>query len=199
MNIETYPTYLQPLLQLVQYVHPVSPPVVQYIVDHTDQIDVASGEMLQVSGSPSLYTYFIVKGAIRGFIKEDKKDITTWISTEGELVSSISGIDGNAISLENMQALEECLLLRIANKAMHELYDLHPEFNIVGRKMLQSYYRDSEKRAFVVRLKSAEHKYLFFLQHYSHLSNRIQLQYIASFLGITMETLSRVRRKISYS
>lgn len=199
MNIETYPSYLQPLLQLVQYVHPISPSIGQYIVDHTEQLEVASGKILQESGSLSFYTYFIVKGAIRGFITEDKKDITTWISTDGELVSSISGIDGNAVSLENMQAIEDCVLLRICNKAMHELYDLHPEFNIVGRKMLQSYYRDSEKRAFVVRLKSAEHKYLFFLEQYSHLSNRIQLQYIASFLGITMETLSRVRRKISYS
>jgi CRP-like cAMP-binding protein len=199
MNVETYPSYLQPLMQLLKHVHPISPAIGQYIIDHTDQVEVLSGEMLQESGSPSIYTYFIVKGDIRGFITEDKKDITTWISTEGELVSSISGIDGNADSLENIQALEECVLLRIANKTMHELYDLYPEFNIVGRKMLQSYYRDAEKRAFVVRLKSAEHKYLFFLEHYTHLSNRIQLQYIASFLGITMETLSRVRRKISFS
>lgn len=199
MNIENYPSHVQPLLQLLQQVHPLSTEIANYITEHAEQVRFTAGELLQESGHPNLYTSFILKGAIRGFIREDKKEVTTWISINGELATSISAIDSISDALENMQAIEDCLLVRFPNEALHKLYDIHPEFNIIGRKVLQVYYRDAERRAFLVRLSKAENKYLFFLEHYPHLSNRIQLQYIASFLGITMETLSRVRRKISYA
>lgn len=80
---------------------------------------------------------------------------------------------------------------------MQELYNQYPEFNITGRKILQHYYRDAEARAYIVRLTSAEKKYNHFIEKYNHLANRIPLKYIASYLGITIETLSRVRKKIS--
>lgn len=199
MKIEIYPSHVQPLLQLLQHVHPLSTEIANYIAEHVEHVRFNAGELLQESGQPNLYTSFILKGAIRGFIRDDKKDVTTWISIDGELVTSISGIDGKSDALENMQAVEDCRLVRFSNEALHKLYSIHPEFNITGRKILEAYYRDAERRAFLVRLSKAENKYLFFLEHYPHLSNRIQLQYIASFLGITMETLSRVRRKISYA
>jgi len=80
---------------------------------------------------------------------------------------------------------------------LQDLYEQFPEFNIVSRKLLQQYYSDAETRAFIARLTNAETKYKQFLARYSHLGNRIPLTYIASFLGITLETLSRVRRKLS--
>jgi CRP-like cAMP-binding protein len=82
---------------------------------------------------------------------------------------------------------------------LQDLYAQSPEFNIVIRKLLQQYYRDAERRAFIARLTNAENKYKYFLTRYSHLANRIPLKYIASFLGITLETLSRVRKKLSKS
>ena len=67
------------------------------------------------------------------------------------------------------------------------------------RKLLQQYYKDAEGRAFVARLTNAENKYKYFLKRYRHLANRVPLKYIASFLGITLETLSRTRKKMSNS
>jgi CRP-like cAMP-binding protein len=143
------------------------------------------------------HIYFIKKGAVRGFIKEGKKDITTWITVENEVVSSISALDVRAPALENMQAIESCELLALTYADLQDLYIRFPEFNIVARKVLQKYYQDAEGRAFIVRLSNAENKYRLFIARYGHLANRIPLKYIASFLGITLETLSRVRKKLS--
>jgi hypothetical protein len=80
---------------------------------------------------------------------------------------------------------------------VQSLYQQFPDFNIVIRKLLQKYYRDAEGRAFIARLTNAESKYRYFITSYNHLVNRIPLKYVASFLGMTLETLSRVRKKIS--
>jgi len=80
---------------------------------------------------------------------------------------------------------------------LENLYLQFPEFNIVTRKLLERYYQDAEGRAFIARLTNAENKYTQFLAKYGHLSNRIPLKYIASFLGMTLETLSRVRKRLS--
>ncbi|MES1223398.1 MAG: Crp/Fnr family transcriptional regulator, partial [Bacteroidota bacterium] len=141
--------------------------------------------------------YFIKKGAVRGFIKENGKDITTWITAENEMVTSISGLESHEPSIENMQAIEDCDMLAITYDDLKNLYIRHPEFNVVIRKLLQQYYRDAEGRAFIARLTNAETKYKHFLSKYPHLVNRIPLKYIASFLGITLETLSRIRKRLS--
>ena len=143
------------------------------------------------------HIYFIKKGVVRGFIKEGKKDITTWITAEGEMVSSILTFEAKGSAIENMQAIEDCEMLALTLTDLERLYEQHPEFNIVSRKLLQQYYSDAEVRAFIARLTNAETKYKQFLTRYSHFANRIPLTYIASFLGITLETLSRVRRKLS--
>jgi CRP-like cAMP-binding protein len=143
------------------------------------------------------YIYFIVKGALRGFTREGQQDITTWITIENELVSSILSLDEQVVSIENIQALEKCELLALTFADLQEMYQLFPEANILARKILQRYYADAEKRAFIARLTKAENKYRYFLLRHRDLANRIPLKYIASYLGVTLETLSRIRKKFS--
>ncbi len=153
--------------------------------------------MLVKSGEVCHHLYFIKKGAIRGFIKDEEKDITTWISIDNEVVTSISGLNDQAPSIENIQAIEHSDLMIISHDDLETLYRDYLEFNIVGRKLLQRYYQDAEARAFIARIPGTENKYQHFVKSYPHLINRIPIKYIASFLGVTLETLSRVRKRIS--
>ncbi len=79
------------------------------------------------------------------------------------------------------------------------LYENFPEANIVGRKIYEKYYRDAEERAFIARLTEATSKYKHFIATKSQLLNRVPLKFIASYLGMTLETLSRIRSKLSQS
>jgi CRP-like cAMP-binding protein len=148
-------------------------------------------------GALCQHVYFIVKGAVRGFTREGPKDITTWIVVENELVSSILTLDSREPSIENIQVLENTQLLAISIDDLEKSYQELPEFNVVARKLLQHYYADAERRAFIARLTKAENKYRHFLTHHELLVNRIPLKYIASYLGMTLETLSRVRKKFT--
>ena len=186
---------IRPLLHALNKLHPLNDPIRAFLKEHVFAISAARGDMLLQAGSVCENVYFIVQGLLRGHIIDNGKDITTWISSEGEMVTSIYSLDSQAPALENIEAIEECELLALRTADLQRLYDTHAEFNIVGRKLLQQYYRDAECRAFITRVSKAEDKYEHFLKLYSHLSNRVLLKYIASFLGITFETLSRVRSK----
>ena len=191
------PPDISSLIAALEYFYPLSEGVKNYIRKQSYSCSFRKGKLLLKAGHVCEHIYFIKKGAVRGFIKEGSKDITTWITAENELVSSISALDMREPALENMQAIENCELLALTYSDYLNLYVRFPEFNIVARKILQKYYQDAEGRAFIARLTKAENKYRVFITSYGHLANRIPLKYIASFLGITLETLSRVRKRIS--
>jgi CRP-like cAMP-binding protein len=184
-----------PLAAFVNYIHPVSDEATRYINQHSFPQQVDRGSYLVKAGEICKHIYFIRKGAIRGFIKEGVKEVTTWITAENEMVSSIRGFSLQEPSLENIQAIEHCDLIVVAYESLQYLYEHHIEVNIVARKLLERYYRDAEERAFISRIPNAAKRYRHFLETKSELSNRIPLKYIASYLGMTIETLSRIRSK----
>ena len=185
------------VIETLNYFYPLSEGIKDYFRKHTYSCSFRKGKLLLKAGEVCEHIYFIKKGAVRGFIKDGTKDITTWITAENEVVSSISSLDIREPAQENMQAIENCEMLALTYSDFQDLYIKFPEFNIVARKLLQKYYQDAERRAFIARVANAEKKYRLFLTRYGHLANRIPLKYIASFLGITLETLSRVRKKLS--
>ncbi|HKC36111.1 MAG TPA: Crp/Fnr family transcriptional regulator [Chitinophagaceae bacterium] len=191
------PADISSVIAALDYFYPLSEGIKDYFRKHSYSCSFRKGKLLLKAGQLCEHIYFVKKGAVRGFIKEGKKDITTWITAENEVVSSISALDVREPALENMQAIENCELIALTYADFQNLYIKFPEFNIVARKVLQKYYKDAEGRAFIVRLSNAENKYRLFITRYGHLANRIPLTYIASFLGITLETLSRVRKRLS--
>ena len=191
------PPDISSVIDTLNYFYPVSEGIKDYFRKHTFPCSFRKGKLLLKAGEICDHIYFIKKGAVRGFIRDGAKDITTWITAENEIVSSISSLDMKEPAQENMQAIENFELLALTYSDFQDLYIKFPEFNILARKLLQKYYQDAERRAFIARVTKAEKKYRLFLTRYGHLANRIPLKYIASFLGITLETLSRVRKKLS--
>jgi CRP-like cAMP-binding protein len=184
------------LLYVFNSVYPISEVAQTFLIENTYPIKVKKGKKLHKSGEICDMIYFVNKGAIRGYVKDAKKDITTWITVENELVASIHSFILQIPSFENMEAIEDSELLGMKHADLQHLYTIDIEFNIMARRIYEKYYADAEIRALIARLSKAEIKYEYFLKTYQHLSNRISLTYIASFLGINLETLSRVRGQI---
>ena len=102
---------------------------------------------------------------------------------------------GSNHSEEYLQALEDTLVVAIPMDETEEFFRKYPETNVIGRKLWQLSYHKAIERAFTTRLSSAKKKYLRFIETHPNISNRIPLKYVASYLGITQETLSRIRSK----
>jgi CRP-like cAMP-binding protein len=186
-----------PFTLFVKNIHPVSTAVQEFMNQKTFSSHIPKGDLLVTAGDMCSNLYLIRKGVLRSFVKEGIKEITTWISGEQELVTCITCFGLQQPARENIQALEDCELIVMSLEDLQYLYDNFPEANIVGRKILEKYYRDAEERAFIARLMEATSKYKHFIATKSDLLNRVPLKFIASYLGMTLETLSRIRSKLS--
>ncbi len=195
--LQPEPAHFAALLTVFRSLYPISPEAEMFLQQHVIPCSIGKRKLLLQEGERCEHIYFVGKGALRGFTREEQKDITTWITIENELVTSILGMDDRMVPIENIQALEKCELLALTYVDLQEMYDRFPEVNILARKIFARYYADAEKRAFIARLTKAENKYRYFLLRHRDLANRIPLKYIASYLGVTLETLSRIRKKFS--
>ncbi|QPH40747.1 Crp/Fnr family transcriptional regulator [Pedobacter endophyticus] len=186
-----------PLISVFKNFHQLSPEI-EYIIN-TQTFPVAYKKHKFIS-SPlhhNRYIFLLVKGVARGYMKEDDKEITTWIASENELVGNIRNLwneDGS--TEEYVQALEDVVAIAVPHDMSRQLYLNFDIANYVGRKMTQLHYLSACERAYISRLQSAEKRYLRFIKTYPHLVDRVPLKYIASFLSMRLETLSRIRSKL---
>lgn len=185
-----------PLVSIFKKFHPLNDEIEKRINQHTFPISYKKNKYLVSPVDRNKFLFLIVKGVVRGFIKDGSNEITTWIAKENEVVGTIRNLWVDGDSEEYLQALEDVDLIAIPHVLSEYLYENFPEANIVGRKMMEQYYRSAEERAYLCRISSAEKRYKRFLVSFPDLINRVSLKHIASFLAIRLETLSRIRAKI---
>ena len=185
-----------PLTEFFRSIHPLDPAILSYVDKHSFPVFVRKGNYLMQPGSEKQNLYLLIKGVMRGYLLDQQKEITTWINEEFEIVGSIRSLGLDKPNEEFIEAIEDSWLVGIPYSTIEFLYEKYPEANIIGRKVLEESYRDAEERAFISRIPSAELKYKRFLETKGDLINRIPLKFIASYLGMTLETLSRIRSRM---
>lgn len=186
-----------PISIFFNQIHPISQSVIELLDAGTFLLHVPKSKLIFKPGSEGEMLYMVLKGVARGYIVEERKEITTWINEENEVIATIRNLGLERPSEESIQAIENCDLIGMPYSLVEELYESYPEANIIGRKILEDSYRAAEERAYIARIPSAEKRYKRLIDTRPNLVNRIPLKYVASYLGITLETLSRIRNRRS--
>lgn len=184
-----------PVVSFFNSVSPLSIGAIEVFDQQTFPLFVEKKKFILKPGAFARNFYFVVKGVIHGFIKEGTKQITTWIHEENEIVGSIRTLGTNKPCEEYLQALEDSELIVIPIAMTEEVFENFPETNKIARRLWEYNYRGAEERAYLGRITSAEKKYKKFMERQPNLINRVSLKYIASYLGMTVETLCRVRAR----
>lgn len=155
-------------------------------------------EYLLRNNETSKHLYFIVNGLVRVFYLKDGKEITTYLSCDNGFVYSHSSFINQSKSFEFIQCLENTEVLSIDFNGMQELYDSIPKWQKIGRILAESTVICLSDRLLKLHATPAKEKYLDFLRTSPmKIVQRTPLIHIASFLGITPESLSRIRKEIS--
>jgi len=154
----------------------------------------SKGEFLLKSGQVSQYLYFVKSGIGKVYyLKEDGKEIIDWISDEGNLLTSVSSFLTQSPSLHYVKLIEDSELIGIAYKDLDELFSKYHEMERLGRKLTIIALVQLQNRINSMQFETAKKRYEKFLIQYPNCINRIPLGDLASFLGMTQVTLSRVR------
>lgn len=140
--------------------------------------------------------YFIKKGIARTFYNFDEDEITFSFGKEGDTIASLNSYITAQKGYENIELLEDCELYKINTEILQNLFNENIEIANWGRKFAENELLKAEKRLISRQLGTASERYNELLKNYPDLIQRVQLGYIASYLGITQVSLSRIRTNI---
>jgi CRP/FNR family transcriptional regulator, anaerobic regulatory protein len=156
---------------------------------------IKKGEYLLKTGRLCDTMCFVQSGLLRIFTTNDDKEITQWISTNGSFSTDISSFVFEAPSRWTIQALIDTKVYSISSSNYKKLNVLIPEWKDIEKSFLVRCFAMLEDRIFSHLSMTAEERYDYFYEHNRELFNQVPMQYIASMLGMTPETFSRIRKK----
>ena len=141
--------------------------------------------------------YFINKGMLRLFYENKGDEITAFIFRENLFASSYDSFLRQTPSIQSLEALEEADLLVITQSKMNELYEELPKFNILTRKIAEQRFINAQQILSSFLLDSPEERYEKFMQQNGDLLLRVPHHIIASYLGMTPVSMSRIRNRLA--
>lgn len=181
------------IFSLLNTILPVSPDFQKVLGQQLKLMTVARKHVLLQAGRTSSAIYFIEEGIVRGYYLKESKDITTGFLRKGDLVISPLSFYTQSPSYEYLELLTDGKLWTLSYNQLQNLYNSYTELNYMSRVLTEQYYARSELRSHHLRMLQVEERYEIFLSTYPGLANEVSGKYIASFLGMSQETLSRIR------
>lgn len=142
------------------------------------------------------YLSFVEKGVLRLFIPKEENDITFGFVFENEFVSAYDSFLTRMPTIYCIQALSDCILWQISFDDLQNVYKNTTIGNVIGRLGAEELLLKKMNREISLMNATAEERYLSLLSDQPFLFKHIPLKYLASFIGITPQALSRIRRRI---
>ncbi len=159
-----------------------------------EPLEIAKGEFFLKSGKICRQMAFIESGYMRMYDIADGKEVTLWIGSEGKFITSVSSFIFETSNNWNIQAITDCKLYIINRKNHFKLNKIEPKWLEFDNILLANSFALLEKSMFSQLHTTAKQRYDSLLKEEPELFKNVPLQYIASMLGITPESLSRLRK-----
>lgn len=184
------------LISTLQRLIPLNPSEVALIHDVFTPRVYRKRQFILQEGDPCRHLNFVVKGCLRLYKVDDKGNIhILQFASENGWISDLGSFHEHRPSELSIDAIEDTLVLQIKYEQLVGLYTEEPKFNRIFRVLIENSFVLLQKRLLSFISSSAEDRYEAFLQAYPQLSQRLSQKQIASYLGITPEFLSRLRKR----
>lgn len=147
-----------------------------------------------LEGMKSKNLYFIIRGIVRGYyIDENGNDITKCFSSENEFFSS-EGLRTESVSSFTIECLEDCKCIQLPYELIHKVMKVDENLKNLFVKYYLKEVEKLENKVKISALMNAQERYIDFCKQYPNLHDRVELKYIASYIGIRAASLSRIRK-----
>lgn len=192
-GVETIP---ESALNFVKQFQIVEDEVLVEVLPVIGKTELKKKEYLLKNGEICKNFYFIEKGALKHYYTQEDKDITTAISFENEFITSGYSFLSQKKSWESIVAIEDCILYYLSFEDCFYLMKKYHSCSLLGAMLtMHSYLKTRENEVNILRHTNALDRYKFLLETQPQIFQRCRLTDIASLLGISLETLSRLRAK----
>lgn len=173
----------------------LSPAALQSLTDCVKAGQLAKKEYILHPGQVCDCIYYIQKGLIREyFIDEKGNDVSVWFGKENDFAVLLSSFITLRPGITGLQAMEASEVLMLKHSDLYRLYDEFHDIDRLGRVLTEQYFVASEAHSRGFRHLGALERYEDFVSKNPELLRRVSLKHIASYLGVSLETLSRLRR-----
>lgn len=153
-------------------------------------------EVFFTEGKISNEIYFVEKGCVRLFYPVDGQEKTAFFYTPGQFICAGESYTYHIPAVENYQAVDDTEIWVFTRSKTEELLRTVPKMEIIGRIATENELITCQKVIASFVTQSAEERYVDLVRHQSTLFQQVPQQYIASFLGVSAETLSRIKRRV---
>jgi CRP-like cAMP-binding protein len=183
-------------INILSSISPLGPESREEISEHISVKEVSRGDQLLKFGEICRHIYFVNKGFIRIFYFKNGKDITEWFADEKQFFFSITSYFRSEPSQLIIEAIENCEIIQLSKEGQDRLRKKNLE---ISNLIIGFYSRSlmlSQKRMDSIQFETATKRYHTLLEQQPNILQKVPLQHVASFLGITQETLSRIRSSV---
>jgi len=170
---------------------------IDFIVSKTQEINLPKEEYFSEAGKISRQVAFVIDGILRVCYYDNKgEEITKYFIEENNLVVDLESFDNEIPSSSYVQAVTDCKLIVFQRKDWFELLQTIVGWEAIVHKIISRALLQKVERRSPLVSEDATTRYLKFLEIYPTVVNRIPLSYVASYLGVTQSSLSRIRKNI---
>jgi CRP-like cAMP-binding protein len=183
------------LLQHIAQFTTLSPPLAEALRERAKHHYFDKGELLHPADTMCQRTYWIEQGLVRIYFNKDGKIVTDGFAAENEWMTSAYSFMRGVPDSYAIAAIEPTVAYSLSLEDLLKLFGQFHEMERFGRMMMSAQFIQQSERLHSLRFTSPAEKYQHFCTHYRPILARLPLGMVASYLGITPETLSRVRAK----
>ena len=169
----------------------------QLFSERLKTVSVKKNVKLLETGQVEDHIYFISQGVVRLYIPRQENDITFGFVFSNEFVTAYDSFITRAPAVYSIETLAESTLWKISYQDIQEVYAKTQHGNLIGRKIAEQLFLLKSKTELSLLSKTAEDRYLDLFHERPQLFREIPLKYIASYIGITPQALSRIRKRIT--
>ncbi|MFL0093398.1 Crp/Fnr family transcriptional regulator [Tenacibaculum maritimum] len=161
------------------------------------KINFKKGDIVLHSNEEVKYQYYILEGCLRTFFIDKKgKEHTMQFAINDWWISDYIGYFSATKSVLTIECIENATLLRVTKEAVEKTYDSIPKIERFFRKKMERAFVSFQRRILSNLSQSAKERYINFIETYPNIEQHVKNYHIASYLGITTESLSRIRKEI---
>ncbi len=188
---------MQTFIDHLSKYRPLTEQEIQLIYDNLSTAQFRKGDFLLREGEISSSFYFNLQGCIRLFYNVDGEEKTAFFYTEGSFISSYESFVQQKPARHALQAIEDSEVVVLSWEASNRLLSAAPTFDFLARMIMEEELALYQNLLASYVTQKPEQRYLSFVKENADLIQRIPQYYIATYLGVNAETLSRIRKRIA--